>query len=107
MAFETPSRPSGETFADRLRSARTAGGTSTRQLSSLLGFSHSLVATLESGRVAPSAAALKQLSLTLGCSVDWLLMGQGEPPLPEAVQAAVARARTRQSPSLPATGTEG
>ena len=38
-----------------------------------------------------TAAALAKV---LGCSTDWLLTGEGERPTPEAVRAAVERART-------------
>lgn len=39
------------------------------------------------------------LARVLGCTTDYLLSGTGEPPHPDEVRAAVARARSLQLPA--------
>lgn len=55
----------------------------------------------------PTADTSRALVSALGCTVGWLVAGEGEPPTDEEIRAAVAAARSRLATSAAATGTEG
>jgi len=46
------------------------------------------------------------LASVLGCTVGWLLEGEGAPPTPSQVQAAVERARRARDPNAVADEAE-
>jgi transcriptional regulator with XRE-family HTH domain len=50
----------------------------------------------------PKADTVRKLAKVFGCSVGYLLEGEGERPAPEAVRAAYANA-VAASPSVPST----
>lgn len=83
---------------DRLHVVRVRAGLSARELSRLAGLTGAHVGLVESGTIkavgAPTAAALARV---LGCSLDWLVLGQGEPPSDAELAAAVAAARARHA----------
>lgn len=53
---------------------------------------------------AAEAPTLVAYARAFGCTVGWLIAGEGDAPTDDEVRAAVARARAAE---LPATGTEG
>lgn len=53
------------------------------------------------------APTLVAYAKALGCTVGWLIAGEGEAPTDEEIGAAVSAARARLAPSDAATGTEG
>lgn len=79
----------------RLRELREGAGISARALGALAGLRASChVGMVERGDVLePSISILIPLARALGCSLDWLLAGQGERPSAESVRAALAAAR--------------
>lgn len=89
---------------DRLRDAH-AGICSARELDKLAGLTPCHISLIESGRRPnPESETLRAIASVLGVSLDWLVLGKGDPPRPEDVRAAVERARA----AVPAaTGTEG
>lgn len=90
----------------RMAFVRSLSGISARELSTMMRVAHSAYSHVEAGRVmSPTAEFLTALASTTGVSLDWLLMGQGDPPSAEAIRAAIARARGHREQA--ATGTEG
>jgi len=88
---------------DRLRAARD-GVCSARELDRLAGLTPCHTSLIESGRRPnPESDTLRAIATTLGVSLDWLVLGVGDPPRAEDVRAAVERARG----GVQATGTEG
>lgn len=83
---------------NRLRSMRARAGLSGGELSRLAGLARAHVGLIESRAIktieAPTAAAL---ATVLGCSLDWLVLGQGEAPSDAALAAAVNAARARRA----------
>lgn len=80
------------TFGQRLRDLRETAGLSCRGLDSAAGLHFNHVAALERLDNCQATTARK-LAEALGCSVGWLLAGEGEAPSAEDVRAAVERAR--------------
>lgn len=67
---------------------------STKELDRLAGFTEGLVWSLEkSGGTNAEASTLKEIARVLGISLDYLILGEGEPPTAESVRAAVEIAR--------------
>ena len=87
------------TLAERLRWARRTAGISKRGLCDVAGLDPSHVRAIETGDRGKRLSADTALNLgrALGCTVEWLINGEGAPPSPEAVRAAVARARDRSA----------
>lgn len=82
----------------RLRAARVAAGLSTRELSRLAGLSEVTCSHIETGRIeSPSVASVDALARVLGCSLSWLVRGDGEMPAPANIAYYVALARRRHS----------
>lgn len=79
---------------DRLRELRQSLGLSQQKLSLLAGLTASHVGLIEQNRIdnvsTDTAAALAKV---LGCSLDWLVSGDGEPPSLDVSQEALAAAR--------------
>lgn len=76
-------------IADRLKWARGITGLSQKRLATAAGLqSDGPVRHLESGltKTVESGTAVA-LSSALGCSVGWLLTGEGEPPSEETLRA--------------------
>lgn len=86
---------------------REIAGISLRELARLAGVSAGYPAHVESGFVAhPGTDTSLRIAKTLGCSLEYLLTGTGEPPTAEQILAAVEVAREVAS-RVPATGTDG
>ena len=87
------------TLSGRLRMAREMGGLSAIGLSRLAGLpAGGHVALIESAsRPNPTTSTLSKICAVLGVSMDWLVSGEGKPPKPRDVRAAVARARSPQA----------
>jgi transcriptional regulator with XRE-family HTH domain len=80
------------TFGQRLRWARSHTGLSAAVLSQRAGLAASHVGLLERGDVEwPTTRVAVALALMFGVSLDWLLIGVGEDPSPEAIREAIAR----------------
>lgn len=76
-------------IAERLKWARGITGLSQKRLANAAGLqSDGPVRHLESGltKTVESGTAVA-LSAVLGCSVDWLLTGEGDPPNEETLRA--------------------
>ena len=66
------------------------------QLDRLAGLHRGHVWQIEQGEGAnPKAATVVALATALGCTVGWLLAGEGDPPSADDVRAAVAAAQDR------------
>lgn len=91
-----------DTLAARLHKLRKdAGGLSQRELAHLGACSPSYPGHIEAGRVTSvHTVIISRVAKVLGCSLDWLVDGVGEPPEPEAVQLAVEQARVARAKAL-------
>jgi transcriptional regulator with XRE-family HTH domain len=70
-----------DTIGKRIRAGREACGyQSAADLAKAAGTHRVNVLRWEAGTVTPGGAALMKLANALGCSVDWLLTGKGDPP---------------------------
>jgi transcriptional regulator with XRE-family HTH domain len=68
-------------FKDRLRELRVAKGLTQMQLAAAAGITLSAVTQMEIGKVTnPRLGTLKALAGVLGCTLDELAEGSGEPP---------------------------
>jgi transcriptional regulator with XRE-family HTH domain len=86
-------------IGERLRALRIAGGLGRGELSRLAGLGASLIGAIETdargSRI--SAAAAIALARVLGCSVEYLVLGEGERPSPPAIREAMNAARRAQA----------
>lgn len=57
-------------IGDKLKRARTAKGLSQRQLSKMVGISHTAVAKIENGAQSPTLSILQRIARALGLTVD-------------------------------------
>jgi transcriptional regulator with XRE-family HTH domain len=82
-------------FNERLIAARKAKGYSQEALGKLMGeMSKQGISHWETGRYEPNIAQLTKLCEVLGCSADWLLLGQAPEGLPpDAMEVARIYAR--------------
>ena len=81
----------------RLKAIRQAAGISANALSLAAGASHTVVTQIETGAIVdPRARVLGAIAKALGCSIEYLLDGQGRPPSTRAVQAAFISASEAQ-----------
>ena len=71
--------PAEETFASRLREARTRNGWTQNQVEEWSGLAHGILAQFEAGVRTPCFDNLRKLCLGLRVSSDWL-MGLREVP---------------------------
>jgi transcriptional regulator with XRE-family HTH domain len=96
-------------LTERLLALRKSAGLNTRDVARLADLSDALVSHIECGRIAnPRTESIRSIAEVLGCSLDWLVNGEGEPPTAEHVRAAVDAARARLAASAPLpTGTGG
>lgn len=60
---------------DRIKQLRLDHGLSQAKFAKLIGASQGNVASWETGKTFPSALALRNIALKLGCSTDWILIG--------------------------------
>ncbi len=89
-------------IAERVRWLRASAGLSMRSLSDLAGLDPSHVRLIESGeRDDPRSKTLSQLANVTGVTLDWLIDGKGDTPDPDAVRAAVGRARGASDAAAP------
>ena len=80
--------------AERIRQTRLLAGISARELARLAGLQPSHASLIESGTVANVRVdTLAALARALGCSLDWLVNGDGDAPTEEMVRGAVLIAR--------------
>lgn len=82
-------------LGERLRTLRLLGQVkSQRELDRLAGIKRGRTRQIEIGvSVNPTRLSALGYKRALGCSLDWLLAGDGAPPPADLVQSAVARAR--------------
>ena len=64
----------------RLKQLRAEAALSQDKLAKKIGVSSGNVSSWESGNALPGALALKSIRENLGCSIDWLLTGEGSAP---------------------------
>jgi transcriptional regulator with XRE-family HTH domain len=87
-------------IGDRLESLRTRAGLSARQLAILAEISESYPGLIESGaRKDIGAEIAAKLCTVLGCSLDYLVRGVGDPPTPREIAVAVALAKAKHGPT--------
>lgn len=99
--------PNTEPTGARVRRLREVAGISLRELAWLAETSPGYPAHVESGFVEQIGTAIAfRLARVLGCSLEHLLTGGGDPPTDEQILAAVASAREAR-PRPAATGTDG
>lgn len=80
---------------ERVTWARQRAQISARQLSRLAGLTSAHVSHIERGMMTPGTSVVTSLAEVLGCSLDWLVSGHGEPPTDERIAASVQAARER------------
>ena len=82
----------------RLRALRDVAGITQREADRLAGVHRGHVWQIEEGgRTNPTVQTLSAFAALFGVSLDWLAAGRGEPPMDDAVRAAVALAREQRS----------
>lgn len=98
--MEKPPSPLGL----RVARLRKAAGIGARPLSLAIGATHSVIDQLEKGRIADlRAGLLLPLARALGTSMEFLLIGEGQEPSPEDIQAAFLAARLAAKETAEAT----
>lgn len=86
------------TLSERVRRAREAAALPRAALAEASGLHRGHILKIEGGaRPELSAATADALARALGVSLDWLIRGEGPEPEPEAVRAAVERARAQRT----------
>jgi len=89
---------SGPSIGHRVARLRALSGCSTQALADAIGVSRALVNFLETGvRADPRSSTVVAIAHACGVSFSWLLDGEGPEPEPEAVRAAVERARAQRT----------
>jgi transcriptional regulator with XRE-family HTH domain len=90
--------PPHKTLCARLFYLRSLTPLGPTQLAKLAGLGDAHVTYIERGdREHISAETALSLAEVLGCSVEWLVRGVGEPPPADTVRAAVEAARARKT----------
>jgi len=85
-------------LADRVRVLCALAKTPLSRISELSGLSRGALPHIARGFVAsPSAETLDAVARVTGCSLDWLVRGEGDLPRAEDVRAAVALAESRHA----------
>lgn len=86
------------TFGERVKYARGLGKISARRLDLLADLTPGHVSAIEAGqRERIEARTASMLAAVLGCSLDWLIDGDGPAPSERAIRAAVAAAVARRA----------
>lgn len=85
----------GEKTADRVRYLRQTSEITQYQFERLAMLPKGYANAIESGDRNPRTDTAIRIARTFGCSLDWLLMGEGTKPKTAAIRAAVARAEKR------------
>ena len=87
-----------DSLGTRLGKLREQSGLSLTELGELARLkSPSHIGMIERGqRPHIEAATAVAICRVLGCSVEWLVLGEGDAPSPDSVRAAVERARAEQ-----------
>lgn len=81
-------------FLQRLLQLCEASGLSQAELSRLCLFRRSYLSNVvRDPKAEMGRSRLIAFALTVGCSLDYLVLGQGEPPTQDAVREAIARAQ--------------
>lgn len=93
----------------RLSRVLASSGVSAREVARLAGLSSEAhVGMIIRGSVeSPTVSTIAAIARALGCTVGYLIAGEGEAPSDEQVRASVAAARARLDAAPAATGTEG
>lgn len=86
------------THKERLRDLVQLAGITSDKLSSLAGLSQAHVGMLIRGDIATMrSTTAKAIASITGCSLDWLLSGDGAPPTRDGVRAKIAEAIAAQT----------
>lgn len=81
-------------FSDRFLQLCTASGLSQAELSRLCWFRRSYISNVvRDPKAEMGRSRLVAFALTVGCSLDYLVLGRGEAPTEHAVREAVVRAQ--------------
>lgn len=83
-------------LGDRIRTLRETAGLTTRAFDVLAGLTPGHITQYENGILSGermSAATALKICAVFGCSVEWLMSGEGEPPQLSGVAARVAGLR--------------
>jgi len=84
------------TLSKGLSKPREVAGLSGRELDRLSGLGEGHTRMIETGdRTRLEVETAQKLATTLGTSIDWLVFGNGDPPKPGDIAAAVQAARSR------------
>jgi len=96
------------TFGARVRHLRQqVEGLACAELDRLAGLHRGHVWQIEhDSRENPERDTVRGLARALGCTVGWLLEGEGDAPTAEAIGAAVAEARKAETPAADAAPAE-
>lgn len=93
---DTAAGGQGIAIGERLTELREKAGLTGRELDALAGLRACHARSIENGsRQRIEGRTLAALATVLGCSMDWLYWGVGEPPTQAIVDAAVRVARRR------------
>lgn len=85
---------------DRLRWARLAANISARELDRLAGLAEGHTALLEAGKKNDiEMRTAKKLKSALGVTLDWLVIGEGDPPTTEHILSSVKAAQAAAAAS--------
>lgn len=68
----------------RIKQRREAIGMTQVSLAHAVGVAPMTISKWERDRMEPGASNLRALADVLGCTLDWLIAGRGEPPPPPA-----------------------
>lgn len=86
--------PTSNSLWDRLRSARLTAGISARELDRLARLAEGHTALLEAGKKNDvETRTVAKLARALGVTLDWLVLGEGDPPADEKILEAVRVAK--------------
>lgn len=80
------------TPGERLADLRDRSGLTTRELADLAGVSRGYVSHVERDRFQPGKKAFG-IARVLGCSFEWIVFGDGDPPTNRQIAQAVRAAR--------------
>jgi transcriptional regulator with XRE-family HTH domain len=86
-------------LSERVSWARKVSGlSSVRAFAIACGIQPGQVLLIESGeRPTPSSETCLRIADAIGCTLDWLIAGRGDPPSEETVRESIARAHAARS----------